>query len=48
MNKETVAMILASHNIAIPEKWYHNKFMTNNYNLTIAEILSGSDIIPSQ
>ena len=46
MSKETVAMLLAKKGIIPPNEWEHDKFITNKFDLTIAEILSYGGIIP--
>ena len=39
-------MILAEKNIIPPKEWEYDKFITNKFDLTIAEILSKNGIIP--
>ena len=41
-------MMLASNGIIPPKEWEHNKFIKDEYNRTVAEILSYRGIVPPQ
>ena len=42
----TVAMWLAKNGIIPPIEWYHDKYLTNDYTLTVGMLLSMNGIIP--